>query len=310
MARMIPAVFDETTRSYAERDLYYRLQNHLDEDWTVIHSLPWFDDAPYGIRDRECDFLLLHPRYGLLALETKSGAPRYNGKDEKWLYDDGTKVADPFKQAREAMYNLTRRLGKSTEWKNAKLPFGYAVAFPDARSVLGALRPDLDIGLFILEPDLEQLEQKLIRVLARFSEPPARSNRAAVEEALEILRPSFHLVPALPTLSTTIEFAKSELVRLTAEQVFAMEGMAGNSRLLVRGGAGTGKTLLIVAEATRLAEEGKNVLVLCFNRPLSAFLRQQFPETADGVTAATFHEFCQAILKDTATPPPVNSGPA
>ena len=46
MARMIPAVFDETTRSYAERDLYYRLQNHLDEDWTVIHSLPWFDDSP------------------------------------------------------------------------------------------------------------------------------------------------------------------------------------------------------------------------------------------------------------------------
>lgn len=305
MAKMIPDRYDESTRSYAEQDLFFRFQNHLEDDWTVLHSLPWLDDSPHRLLNRECDFLLLHPKYGLLVVETKSGAPRYDGKRDEWHYDDGSKVTDPFKQAQDALYNLTGRLKKSAVWQEAELPFGYAVAFPDTRSVLGALRPDLDISLFILEPDLEQLQQKIIRVLTRFKRPAAKSYPQAIESALEILRPSFHLVPAL---STTIESVRRELVRLTSDQAFALEGMAGNPRLVVHGGAGTGKTLLIVAEAQRRASEGKNVLVLCFNRPLGQFLRDQFTDVSEQVTAMTFHEFCLAVIKETGTVPPLSGG--
>jgi hypothetical protein len=46
MAKMIPERYDKSTRSYAEQDLFFRFQNHLEDDWTALHSLPWLDDSP------------------------------------------------------------------------------------------------------------------------------------------------------------------------------------------------------------------------------------------------------------------------
>jgi hypothetical protein len=82
MARMIPEHFDESTTSIAERVLYYKLQDELDADWTVIHSLPYVDGSRTRLRQGECDFVLLHPRRGMLVLEAKSGTPSY--ADAEW----------------------------------------------------------------------------------------------------------------------------------------------------------------------------------------------------------------------------------
>ena len=293
MARMIPSRFDESTSSAAERLLYYRLQNHLENDWTVIHSLPWLNEKRIQIQQGECDFLLLHPKHGMLVLEVKSGTPHYNGSSGKWSYDDGKPITDPFYQARKSMHFLNDHLReRSATWFNADLPHGYAVAFPDARSVTGNLRPDIGMDLLILESDLEQFQRTVINLLKRFAQPCLQPNPAVIESALEILQPTFHLVPSL---APTIELAHKELVRLTAEQTHYLEGMAGNRRLLVRGGAGTGKTLLIVARAQKLAAEGKKVLVLCYNKPLAASLRNQLAGCSDNVTASTFHDFCMEV---------------
>ena len=75
MAKMIPPTFDEATTSAAERTLYYKFQNELDEDWTVIHSLAYMEDRGGFHREGECDFLILHPQYGMLVVEAKSGSP-------------------------------------------------------------------------------------------------------------------------------------------------------------------------------------------------------------------------------------------
>jgi hypothetical protein len=61
MARMIPSRFDESTTSNAEHFIYYRLQDHLENDWTVLHSLPWLSEKRLRLQQGECDFLLLHP---------------------------------------------------------------------------------------------------------------------------------------------------------------------------------------------------------------------------------------------------------
>ena len=95
MARMIPEHFDETTASTAERLLYYHLQNHLEDDWTVIHSLPWLDDSRPRLQQGECDFLLLHARHGMLVMEAKAGTPAYDGPADQWHYDDGSRLTDP-----------------------------------------------------------------------------------------------------------------------------------------------------------------------------------------------------------------------
>jgi len=303
---MMPPRFDEATTSVAERVLYFRLQDHLDDDWTVIHSLPWLDDSRPRLKEGECDFLLLHPRYGLLVLEAKSGTPRYDGRRREWRYDDGKPITDPFYQANKGMHYIVKLLkDRSSIWRTDCLPFGCSVAFPDARRVIGDLRPDLGADKLLLEGDLERLQAAVINLLGRFNPPAAEPNNDAITAALNVLSPSFRLAPAI---ATTIDLARRDMVRLTAEQSRAMEGLAENPRLVVRGGAGTGKTLLIVEQARRLAAKGRNVLVLCFNRRLGSFLQDRLSDYSDHVHAVTFHNFCLEILNDAGHEIPAGNG--
>jgi len=297
MATMIPSRYDQETTSHAEHLLYYHLQDHLDRDWTVIHSLPWINEKRFQFKQGECDFLLLHPKYGMLVLEAKSGTPHYDGTSSRWLYEDGKTIADPFDQARLSMYFLDEHLRqRSSAWNMANPPRGYAVAFPEARSVTGNLRPDMGMDLLILEPDLDQFQNTVINLLNRFYPPCSNPDPTLIKSALEILQPTFHLHPAL---TPTIDLAHRELIRLTQEKAHTMEGMAGNRRLVVRGSAGTGKTLLIIAQAKKLTAQGKNVLVLCYNQPLAADLRQQLSDCSEKAKATTFHDFCFEVINTT-----------
>jgi hypothetical protein len=308
MARMIPEHFDESTTSIAERVLYYKLQDELDADWTVIHSLPYVDGSRTRLRQGECDFVLLHPRRGMLVLEAKSGTPSYVAAEREWVYEDGSRLKDPFNQAQAGAHYLNGLLEKgAAAWYDAALPFGYAVAFPDARAVQGNLDPKMALDLLLLETDLAQVQRTVERVLARFSDPSPRPRPDAVAAALHVLQPVFRLVPAL---GSTIDLARRRLLRLTEEQADVLDGLAGNPRLVVRGGAGTGKTLLIVARARALAAAGKRVLVLCFNRPLAAYLADELAGNGGLVTAANFHAYCLDLVREAgaAEPDPQAAG--
>ena len=64
------------------------------------------------------------------------------------------------------------------------------------------------------------------------------------------LAPDFDLVS---TMRSRIRGITHELVRLTAAQREILDGFMTEPRLVIRGGAGTGKTVLAVSEAERLA---------------------------------------------------------
>ena len=62
-------------------------------------------------------------------------------------------------------------------------------------------------------------------------------------------------------------------------------------RVSITGGAGTGKTVLALDKAKRLATEGFNVLLTCFNRPLADHLRR-CAGGAERLTIGSFHQVC------------------
>jgi len=48
MARMVPARFDASTNSSAERRLYEALARQMDDEWAVLHHVMWIGDDEFG----------------------------------------------------------------------------------------------------------------------------------------------------------------------------------------------------------------------------------------------------------------------
>ena len=103
--------------------------------------------------DGEADIVIVHPDYGLLVIEVKSGAPSVS--HGTWYLGDRKLDRSPFKQAEDAKHDLKRTIEALPDWPSGReLRAGHAVAFPDAdlaslpkgHTLLG---PDakLDLGL-------------------------------------------------------------------------------------------------------------------------------------------------------------------
>ena len=106
MAKMIPDAYPTDTASTAERTLFTALETALDDDFTVVHSLPWLDDSRRYLQEGECDFVLLHPYHGMLVVEAKSGEALYDSTRQTWYRSDGSRLnKDPFRQAQESVHH-------------------------------------------------------------------------------------------------------------------------------------------------------------------------------------------------------------
>jgi len=311
MARIIPTRLPDDTKSTAERRLFPALHEGLGDEWTVIHSLPWLDDTRAGtapssapLREGECDYLLLHPRHGMLALEAKSGDVRYDGKTKAWSHGDGTPMKDPFEQAQRSSHFLDGLLRRRVkEWTRARLPFGHAVAFPETDKMTGAFPPHVTPHVLLLRSDLERVESRVVQVLAHYARAAgaARGKRdarggldgASFDRVLEALLPVFYVHRSA---AARLEDREADLFRLTREQIRTLDMVGRNKKLLVRGCAGSGKTVLAREDAARWSDEGANVLFVCYNIPLAEYARERLAERAPGVDVFHFHGLCTEVV--------------
>ena len=92
-----------------ERRFARRLESHLEDDYIC-----WYD-VPVGASHQHPDFLVLHPRRGLLVIEVKDwklGNLRAIDKVSATLYVEGKEIrtANPFEQARQYARRVTQLL--------------------------------------------------------------------------------------------------------------------------------------------------------------------------------------------------------
>jgi hypothetical protein len=272
---MLPPEISDGTISGAERSLFRKLRADLPDDWTVLHSLglAGHETKPWA----EIDFVLIGPK-GLFCLEVKGG--RVARHDGQWLFTDRhgrvrQKAEGPFDQVAEAAAALTRFV-KSEFPQIRDAVVGHGVATPDV--VFDMTGPDIEEALVYdirdaargFGPYLERLAARWRHRLDSQRRRPMRDlSGEECRRLVDLLRGDFELVPSL---RTRVGQANQELLRLTQEQYHVLDGLAENDRVLVRGGAGTGKTLLAIEEARRQARAGRRVFLFCFNRQLAAFL--------------------------------------
>ncbi|MDE0086934.1 MAG: DUF2075 domain-containing protein, partial [Candidatus Poribacteria bacterium] len=74
-----------------------------------------------------------------------------------------------------------------------------------------------------------------------------------------------------------LETSRRELLRLTLDQLNSLQRMQDNDRCLIKGAAGTGKTVLAMELAKQRCEDGETVALLCSNPNLS----QRFEKWAE-----------------------------
>ena len=249
MARFMPSAIDDGA-SGAERSVWNAL-SALNDDWTIHHSVEWVGERDGVPDDGEADFVLVHPDHGVIVMEVKGGR-EIRVSPEGWVsvsHDNSRhRIRNPFKQVQESKRALIRFL-KTRLVASPRIPFGHVVVFPSIHR-LPALGPEVADEIAWRRQELENLEEAVPVLLEhwRMSPPIGPTLAAAINSAIApegVIRAS---------LADDVSVINSQITAWTSEQAAFLEGAADNDRLLVFGGAGSGKTVLAQEFARRASD--------------------------------------------------------
>jgi hypothetical protein len=171
----------------------------------------------------------------------------------------------PLNQAFSFRSVLIRRL---RDLKGDVPKIGCAVCFPDTIFEKGPLGDDLQ-GLVIGEKDLPYLAKVLPTVMEHAVPDPWPTSNTWVHTLHKLWGETW--IPDI-CLGGRVQLDEEKRLRLDQTQALLLENLGENDRLLIKGSAGTGKTLLACEAALREARQGKQVLFLCYTEALAAFL--------------------------------------
>ena len=295
--RILPASVIKDLRRKAEIRVYNKMCDVLDDDFTVFYSRPWLGIDEHGEeRDGECDFLVAHPDYGMLAIEVKGGLISYDPETERWLSKDrhgfSHRIKNPITQAKSAKHEILRRLHESPRYPYRRIHVAHGLVFPDGSAPPGELGADIPERIVCDSKKFQRhfrdwIAERLSEAqLPETCEPLGRDGVSALERFLaKPFTLKFRIGAALVEADEAFRI-------LEPTQFHILDTITDIPRALIRGGAGTGKTLIAMEEAIRSAEEGERTLLTCHSRPLAENLGRKLKDVKN-LTVAGFHSLCR-----------------
>ncbi|MGE3678663.1 MAG: DEAD/DEAH box helicase [Burkholderiales bacterium] len=301
-----------------ERRFARRLESHLEDDYVC-----WYN-VPVGAWNRHPDFLILHPRRGLLVIEVKDWKlenVRAMDKLTATLQVDGREVrkSNPLEQAKQYAFGVCRLLesdpalvGESGTAFQGKLvfPWGYGVVLANitrkqfAGTDLGDVIPSERVicqDEMVESVDAEAFQQRLwgmfgVTFKCLLTLPQVDRVRWHLFPEIRVSQGTFDLgSPAAPVAGIV-----PDIVRVMDLQQEQLARSMGDGHRVIHGVAGSGKTMILGYRAQYLAQAlAKPILILCFNRALAARLQQMVDERgmAATVSARSFHGWCNDQLR-------------
>jgi superfamily I DNA and RNA helicase len=302
------------------RALIALLQAFVDDPAGLIFAEPRTPSRLPGENARPTDALIIHPDLGAFLVEVKG-----------WIVDEISQIEagtifrrvggyeearNPWKQAQDASAQLqkaTRKVVQRRGLAAKEVPhFDWVVAFPNI-SKASWLEKGYDKSLHegealfaedLADPQTLLLRLKLyVKAKASWRLPFSREQLDHVREALgssEVIgqRRQREPGPTNEKLGDRIAAIELKDKRLSVEQQRLIEARFDGRPQLIRGVAGSGKSIVLVKNLARLIDrkvnreqlsllgesETKRFLVVCYNRTLVPFLRELFEESFRALT--------------------------
>ena len=287
--------------SAGEKAVYEALQT-LDDKYTVFYSFRWLNADGQARSEGEGDFIVLHPEHGILSIEVKDGGIDYDG-GAWWQTNRRTgarKRIDPFNQAAATQYRLQAILKERTPdifTTVCRAVWFTSVELGQTRNLPPEVVRDIILDQTALEaPDaaLRHVFDYWRRHLGFYMRPWAPGQYQAI---LRALMPSLHFVESLTSIHRE---TAADAILLTRQQASVLEFLQEQPTAAIHGLAGTGKTVLALERARRLAAKGRPVLYLCFNEFLLTHLQNEC-----SIPHVTFHNvrtLAQELMQDDTIP--------
>lgn len=314
MATVIPALSACVSRmTQGERRTAERLEQKLDDDYLV-----WYD-VPVGPKHAHPDFVILHPRRGLLILEVKDWrleTIRTASKQTWEILAQGVpkSVPNPAEQARHYAHQVVDALSRDRRLTSADgklaFPWSYGVVFTHItrRQFEGA---QLDLAIephrvicsdemtATVEPeDFQSRLWSMFPTLMR-----GVLSLPQIDRVRWILFPEVRVNTQIGLFPVDLETSDSlpDIMRVMDLQQEQLARSLGEGHRVIHGVAGSGKTMILSYRAeflARAAASAKPILVLCYNQPLAVKLDAVM--TAKGLAAKVhvrnFHKWCRQQL--------------
>lgn len=279
MAIMIPEKPIEIPAGSREDEIFIAL-SRLPDEYYVFHSFVLVSNTEGILRESETDFVIFHPKKGIICLEAKAG--HVYCSQGTWYYGSGIKMkhGGPYKQADMNKWKLQKYFeekGMTEVWEKCKSI--HAVWFPSInRAELNRIQfpSDADKSITLTEESLKDSEKDIDKLFSIDlpSQVVTSISKFEAKRILDnILCPSFDLVPSM---ASEMGIKRNAFNRLLKEQVNILNFLDDQPFAVINGAAGTGKTMIALEKARRHSENGERVLFLCYNKFLCDYCKTNF----------------------------------
>ena len=294
---------DEIARAYnrkPEIDVYNALSVGLGKEFYIFYNCDWYDPTKEvkGSRDGEADFIVAHPSLGFICLEVKGGDVGRDAETRQWyrLTNSGRKsIKNPIAQAKRSKHVVLELLKSNWEGDLPYIRAKHGVILPNAGKpkALDRLGADMPLDLFAFFEDMDALDGRVVQIFLGEPEGGNPNYAELGDKGIIILHELFQRELKLPvSIGAELDHYDRRLTSLTEEQEEYLGMADAHDRLLLLGGAGSGKTFLAQKKAVRDAESGLNTLLIVFNSALAKYLRTKIEKNGK-LKIASFHEFCR-----------------
>ncbi len=295
MAYTIPEAI-RSSATAGERLLFRTLKTYLPDDYIV-----YYEPEIHGKRP---DFVIIGPNLGLVVLEVKDYTKNtlFQLNHDEWILHTSSgeqrKTKNPLKQARDYVFHIADVLKKDKNLVQLegryqfqlKFPYGFGAVFTRLHQkdfiengLYAVVEPSFCLTRDEIDPEKDGFsEENLIEKILNMFTIPYRLQKPLSKEEMDAIR--YHL---FPEVRISAEFKQpvpyQDQLLLSLHDIKAMdlhqENLAkqiGDKNRLIRGVAGSGKTLILASRAKLLAKEQPDwkILILCYNISLARNIEQ------------------------------------